>query len=124
MIKPESAVGAGGVAGLDGVGLIIGLGVNTGELLPVGGMITAGIAGVGANVAVEAGVGEPALVDELVTDAVGLLDEGLPALTQPVTKPSDNRIIEARATWKILIVFDIENSSFKYFLKPKLIRLS
>jgi hypothetical protein len=124
LIKPESAVGAGGVAGLDGVGLIIGLGVNTGELLPVGGMITAGIAGVGANVAVEAGVGESALVDELVTDAVGLLDEGLPALTQPVTKPSDNRIIEARATWKILIVFDIENPSFKYFLKPKLIRLS
>jgi hypothetical protein len=127
LIKPESAVEAGGVEGVEGVAASLGVGVKAGELVLVCGMVTAGAEGAGASVAVGADVSELAPLEELITDGVAgeaLLGNWLPMVTQPTTKPSDNRTIETRATRKILIVFDRECPSFDYFLKPKLIRLS
>lgn len=99
------------MAGVEGVGASLGVGVKAGELVLVCGMVTAGADGVGASVAVGAGVSELLPLDEMITDGVAgeaLLGNWLPAVTQPATKPSDNRTIETRATRKILIVFDIE----------------
>ncbi len=102
LIKLASAVGPGGAMGEE---------VGDGDgLVPGGEVVVVGVENVGITVGVEVIAGEVVTVDEtVVIDVPGeaIVVEELPVLTQPATKPIDNRITAAKTTAKILIIFSI-----------------